>query len=86
MNGLTKREAILFEELKRAKKKGASTLDLMDALRAGKIKLPKTQHHTMTLSLKYLAFKVSPQGYIIRRISGGQGRGNIATYAMSKEF
>ena len=85
MKGLTKREAIIFDTLKRSKK-GASTLDLMEALRAGKIKIPKTQRHTMTLSLKYLAFKVSPHGYIIRRVSGGQGRGNIATYEMSKEF
>lgn len=85
MKGLTKRETIIFDLLKR-KKGGATTLDLMDALRAGKIKIPKTQHHTMTLSLKYLAFKVSPHGYIIRRTSGGQGRGNIATYAMNKEF
>jgi len=48
--------------------------------------MPKTQRHTMTLNLKYLAYKVSPHGYIIRRISGGQGRGNIAVYEMTREF
>ena len=86
MKGLTKRESIIFDTLRRGKKNGVSTNDLMDALRAGRIKMPKTQQHTMTLSLKYLAFKVSPHGYIIRRTSGGQGRGNIAFYEMSKEF
>jgi hypothetical protein len=86
MQGLTEREAVLFNALKRSKKKGASTLDLIEALRTAKIKMPKTQRHTMTLNLKYLAYKVSPHGYIIRRISGGQGRGNIAVYEMTREF
>ena len=86
MNELTKREAIIFEALKRSRKRGATTLDLMDALRDSKIKMPKTQHHTLTLSLKQLAFKVASRGYIIRRISGGLGRGNISTYTISKEF
>lgn len=84
MNNFTPREKIIFDTLKR--RKSATTNDLMDALREGGVKIPKTKHHTMTLSLKYLSFKVAQQGWIIRRIEGGQGRGHIARYAMEKEF
>lgn len=79
---LTPRERVLFNRLKTGT---ADTSELLQSLKKKGIDT-KSGHHAMTVALKYLSSKICQEGWIIRRIQGGQGRGNVAKYHMEKEF
>lgn len=78
---LSTRERIMFDVFKK-NPKDTSVDDLTVALKkAGEKFLGGTR--SLTVSVRYLAYKIAPKGYYIERISD-LGRGNRARYKMTK--
>ena len=77
---LSEREQIMFDTFK---KRDVTTVDdLSDALlKAGKKFRGGTR--SLTVSVRYLAYKIAPRGFYIQRVSG-LGKGVKAQYHMHK--
>ena len=81
---LSTREKIMFRIFRqnaRSKTK-TSVEELMTALRRMKTK-PRGGTRSLTVSVRYLGYKLAPKGYVIERVSA-LGRGNKAEYEMRK--
>ena len=78
---LTPREQLMFDELKRRRK--MSIMELMDLVKGPRAKRPDYYKSSMTVSVKYLGFKIAHLGYYIERISG-RGRGVNAVFELKK--
>lgn len=77
---LTEREQIMFTTFK--KHPETSVEDLAEALKkAGERVRGGTR--SLTVSVRYLAYKIAPRGFSIQRVSA-LGRGNKARYRMNK--
>lgn len=79
---LSEREKIMFETFKKHDGSSVSVDDLSDALKKAGEKL-RGGTRSLTVSVRYLAYKIAPRGYSIQRISN-LGRGNKAAYRMSR--
>jgi hypothetical protein len=85
---LSEREQIMFDLFKskmifKDKKKKIITVDeLSDALKKAKEK-PRGGSRALTVSVRYLGFKIAQRGYSIHRVSD-LGRGNKAQYRMER--
>lgn len=77
---LSDREQIMFRTFK--KKQETSVEELDKALRLAGEK-PRGGSRSLTVSVRYLGYKIAPQGYYIERVSH-LGRGNKARYRLHK--
>ena len=78
---MTAREKLIFDHLRSNKK---ATIDDLQELLKGKrgVKPPK---NGLNVSMKYMAAKLAPYGWIIQN-EGGIGSGKKAVYSMKKKF
>jgi hypothetical protein len=77
---LSTREQIMFDTFK--KHGETSVEDLQAALKKAGEK-PRGGTRSLTVSVRYLAYKIAPRGFSIQRVSA-LGRGNKARYRLNK--